>query len=128
MDCGEVMGEFIEKMVIRGDMEEKHGQLVTTMYSDRLHLYTQSSGSCWLEWRKDHRRYVRRLGCSRRWTGLLLTSSYGQACHEERAEQTPPDALSDKTVKDLIRLLFTSLLTSSFNLDEPSQFLDAFTE
>ena len=62
--------------------------------------------SCWLDWRKERWRYVRRMGCLRRWTGLLLTSSYGRACYEERAEQTPPGALSDKTVKDLIWLIF----------------------
>ena len=93
-----------EKMVGMGEFIHKHGQPAKTMYSDRLHLYTQSSGGCWLDWMKERWRYVRRMGCSQRWTGLLLTSSW-RACYEERAEQTPPGTLSHKTAKDLIWLL-----------------------
>ena len=58
----------------------------------------------------------------------MLTSSYGQDCYEEGAKQTLSGTPSDKTVKDLICLLSTSLFSTSLNLDEPTQFWDAFTE
>merc|ERR1712100_512859 len=55
---------------------------------------------------------------------VLTTSEYGWSANMERIMKA--QALrdkSDKTVKDLIWLLFdTSLLTSGFNLDEPTQF------
>ena len=94
--CMEEMG--IEEKVIGGrEFIHKHGQPELTMYSDRLHLYSQSSGRCRL-WMKNHRRYVRRVGHAPVWTDLLLTSADGQVCCEEWAEQT----LSAKTVKNLI--------------------------
>merc|ERR1711981_793310 len=55
---------------------------------------------------------------------VLTTSEYGWSANMERIMKA--QALRDnsnKTVKDLIWLLFdTSLLTSGFNLDEPTQF------
>ena len=84
--CMKEMGEFIEEKVVRTrEFIHKHGQLVKTEYSDRLHLYTQSSGRCWLDWMKDRLRYVWWLGCLWRWTGMLLSHD----CCEERVEQTP---------------------------------------
>ena len=51
--------------VIMVDMGEeiihKHGLTELTLYGDRLHLYTQSSESYWLDWMKDRRLYVRRV-------------------------------------------------------------------
>merc|ERR1711877_2132 len=53
---------------------------------------------------------------------VLTTSEYGWSANMERIMKAQADK-SDKTVKDLIWLLFdTSLLTSGFNLDEPTQF------
>merc|ERR1711957_969535 len=58
---------------------------------------------------------------------VLTTSEYGWSANMERImnelrKKAAADK-SDKTVKDLIWLLFdTSLLTSGFNLDEPTQF------
>ena len=104
------MIKLIEEKVIMVDTGEeitlKSGTPAVSMYSDRTHLYTIPSGKCWLDWGKNRHRYIRRLGCSRRWTGLLLTSSCGQDCFEERVEQTLYGAPSDKTVKDLTWLLF----------------------
>ena len=37
---------------------------------------------------------------------MLLTASDGQVCHEDRVKQTLSNAPSDKTVKELICLLF----------------------
>ena len=100
------MNKVIEDKVIIGNTEEettlKNGQPAFSLYSDRTHLYTCR----WIDWLKNRHRHVWRLGYSRRRTGLLLTSSFGQACCEERALQTLPGALSGKTVKDLIWLLF----------------------
>ena len=87
--CMKEIGEFIEDKVVRTEeFIHKHGQLVKIMYGDRLHLYTQSSGSYWLDCMKERWRYVRRRGCLRRWTGMLLTSSCSHDCCEERVEQT----------------------------------------
>jgi len=58
---------------------------------------------------------------------VLVTSEYGWSANMERImkellSKATADK-SDKTVKDLVWLLFdTSLLTSGFNLDEPTQF------
>ena len=43
------------------------------------------------------------MGYAPAWTGLLLTASDGQVCHEERVEQTRS---TDTTVKNLTWLLF----------------------
>ena len=80
------------------------------------------------DWKENRHRYVCRLGCTPAWTSLLLTSSCGQDCYEERAKQTLSGTPSDMMVKDLICLLSTSLFSTSFNLDEPTHFWDAFTE
>merc|ERR1711901_10300 len=62
---------------------------------------------------------------------VLTTSEYGWSANMERimkAKALRDNSMtsymvSDKTVKDLIWLLFdTSLLASGFNLDEPTQF------
>merc|ERR1712178_435906 len=63
---------------------------------------------------------------------VLVTSEYGWSANMERNPSHPimkelkakaSADKSDKTVKDLVWLLFdTSLLTSGFNLDEPTQF------
>merc|ERR1712156_36624 len=58
---------------------------------------------------------------------VLTTSEYGWSANMERImkelKKKAAADKSDKTVKDLIWLLFdTSLLTSGFNLDEPTQF------
>ena len=83
--CTEEMG--IEEKVIRGrEFIHQPGQLELTMYSDRLHLYSQSSGRCRL-WTKIRRRYVRRVGYAPEWTDLLLTPADSQVCCEEWAEQ-----------------------------------------
>merc|ERR1712047_199634 len=53
---------------------------------------------------------------------VLTTSEHGWSANMELIMKAAADK-SDKTVKDLIWLLFdTSLLTSGFNLDEPTQF------
>ena len=88
------------------------------MYSDRTHTYIAPSGRCWPVRGKIRRQYVRRLGCTPWRTGLLLTSTYGQVCYEERVLQTLSGA---PTVKDLTWLLFYVPLTSSFILDAPTQ-------
>ena len=47
-------GMGIKENVIRGkEFIRKHGQPVETIYGDRLHLYTQSSESYWLDWMKE---------------------------------------------------------------------------
>ena len=90
----------IEEKVIRGrEFIHKHGQPELTMYSDCLHLYSQSG----FFWMKNHRRYVRRVGYAPEWTDLLLTYADGQVCCEEWAGKT----LSAKTVKNLIWLRFS---------------------
>merc|ERR1711998_57389 len=58
---------------------------------------------------------------------VLVTSEHGWSANMERImtelKKKASADKSDKTVKDLIWLLFdTSLLTSGFNLDEPTQF------
>ena len=100
----EEVDKLIEEKVIRGrEFILKHGLTELTLYSDRSHLYSQSSEKCWLLWMKDRRRYVRRVGCSWGWTGMLLTGSDSPVFYEEQVEQT----LSACTmVKDLIWLLF----------------------
>merc|ERR1711871_1091478 len=50
---------------------------------------------------------------------VLVTGEYGRSANMERIMKAQADQ-SDKTVKDLIWLLYdTSLLTSGFSLDEP---------
>ena len=102
--------KFFEKKMITGDTGEeiilKNGLPVVNVYSDRTHLYIIPSGNYWLDWGKNRHRYVWCLECSRRWTGWLLTSTYGQVWFKERVEQTLPGTLFDKTVKDLICLLY----------------------
>ena len=100
--CMAEMNKYIEEKGI-GSREliqliHKHGQTEVTLYSDRLHLYSQSSGRCWLIWMKSRRRYVRRMGCLRWWTVMLLTDSDSLVCYEELVEQT---LSARKTVKDL---------------------------
>ena len=52
--CMKVIGEFIEEKVVRTEeITHKHGQPVKITYGDHLHLYTQSSGSYWLDWMKE---------------------------------------------------------------------------
>ena len=108
MEYMDEVNKLIKEKEITGDKEEeiilKNGQPARSLYSDRTHTYIAPSGKCWLDWGENRRLLVRLLGCSRRWTGLLLTASDDQVCHEEQAEQT----LSAKTVKDLTWLLFTS--------------------
>ena len=103
--------KFIEEKVVwTEEFIHKHGQLAKTTYGDRVHLYTQSSECYWLDWTKEWWLYVRRMGCPPwRWTGMMLTSTYGQVCYEEWVEQTWSGAAfsrkerpSDKTVKALI--------------------------
>ena len=61
----EEVDKLVEEKVIRGrEFILKHGLTELTLYSDRTHLYSQSSERCWLIWMKDRRRYVRRVGCS----------------------------------------------------------------
>ena len=105
-DMDEIIKVIEEKLLAGEEIILRNGTPAEHMYSDRTHLYISPSERCWPDWWKNRQQYVRRLGCSRRWTGLLLTSSCGQACCEERAAQTLPGALSGKTVKDLIWLLF----------------------
>ena len=97
--------KLIKEKVITGDTGEeiilKNGVPAMSMYSDRTHMCI--SGRCWPDWGKDRRRNVRRLGCAPWRTGLLLTASDGQDCHEERVEQT---LSGNMTVKALTWLLF----------------------
>ena len=64
----EEMNKLIEEKVIAGDAGEeiilKNGLQATNVYSDRTHVYISPSGRCWLDWSENHRRYVRRLGCT----------------------------------------------------------------
>ena len=101
------MNKLIGEKALRGEeIILKHEKPALSLYGDCTHLYSQSSGRCWLDWRENRHRYVWRLGCTPRRTGLLLTSTYGQVCYSECVEQTRSDAPSDKTVKALICLLF----------------------
>ena len=84
--CMEKMG-IEEKVIGSREFIHKHGQPKLTLYSERLHLYLQSSGRCRL-WMKNRRRYVRRVGYAPEWTDLLLTTADSQVCCEEWAEQT----------------------------------------
>ena len=103
----EEVNGLIEEKGITGDKGEEiilnNGQPARSFYSDCTYTYIAPSGRCWPNWVEDRRRYVRRLGCAPWRTGLLLTSTYGQACYEERGLQTLSNA---PTVKDLTWLLF----------------------
>ena len=117
----EVMSKFFEEKVVwTEEFIHKHGQPVKNMYGDPLHLYTQSSEICWLDWMKDRWRYVRRMGCLQKWTGMLLTSSHSHDWCEERVEQTLSEGShgtpSDKTVKDVTWLLFDDSLDLGLQL------------
>ena len=99
----DVMNKIIEEKEIAGEeIIPRNGMPAFSLYK-RPHAYIATSERCWLGWVKNRHRYVRRLGNAPIWTGLLLTSSDGQVCHEERAEQT---LSTDKTVKDLTWLPF----------------------
>ena len=92
-------------------MEEnnlKNGTPAVNMHSDRSHTYI----TCWPDWSKNRRRYVRRLGCAPERTGMLLTSSFSHDCCEEQAEQT----VSAKTVEDATWLLFDDSLDLELQL------------
>ena len=95
--------KLIEEMVIAGDAGEeiilKNGSSAKYLYGDRTHMYERR----WLDWRKNRHRHAWRMGCSRWWTGMLLTVSDSPVCCEEQVEQTL-SVLT--TVKDLIWLLF----------------------
>ena len=96
--CMEEIG-FGEKVIRGREFIHKYGQPELTLFSDRLHLYSQSSERCWPTWMKDRRRYVRRVGYAPGWTDLLLTSADSQVCCEERFGQTQS---TDATVKNFI--------------------------
>ena len=56
-------------------------------------------------------------------TSLMVSKKPLEIQHSIMTEKKASADKSDKTVKDLIWLLFdTSLLTSGVNLDEPTQF------
>ena len=102
--CMAEMNKYIEEKGISSrEFIHKHRQPELTLYSDRLHLYSQSLGRCWLTWMKNRRRYIRRMGYAPEWTDLLLTSADSLVRYEERVQQT----LSAKTVKILIWLRFS---------------------
>ena len=87
--CMTEMSKFIEEKVInQGEFIHRHGQPQLSLYSDRLHLYIEPFGRCWLPWMKNRHRYVRRWGYTSAWTGMLLAASDGQVCRKERSEQT----------------------------------------
>ena len=83
------MDKFIEeKEIRRKETTLKHETLALNLYSDRTHLYIEPFGKCLLAWWKKRHRCVWRLRCTPQRTGLLLTSTCGQVCHEEWVEQT----------------------------------------
>ena len=110
----EAMNKLIEEKVIAGDTGEefvlKNGMPADSLYGDRAHMYIP--WGCWLDWVKNRRQYVRRVGYAPEWTDLLLTYADGQVCWEEWVEQT----LSAKTVKNLIWLLSQVPPHSEFQL------------
>ena len=78
-DMDEIIKLIQEKVIAGEEIILRNGVPAEDMYSDRTHLYISPSERCWPDWWKNRQQNVRRLGCSRRWTGLLLTSSFGQA-------------------------------------------------
>ena len=112
------MYNFIEEKVI-GEEETtlENGMPALSLYGDRTHAYTAPSRRCWLDWRSTSSTIRTAIGVR---TGMdrliLLTSSCGQGCCEERAKQTLSGTPFDKTVKDLICLLTDmSLLQHGFS-------------
>ena len=85
----ENVNEFIKEKGITWNKGEEiilnYGRSACSLYSDRTHMYIPRR--CWLAWGENRHRYVWRLECSRRWTGILLTSSCGPVSYEERVEQ-----------------------------------------
>merc|ERR1712130_50691 len=90
----EVLGDKVEKVVVSGRMADSPCVLTTSEYGWSANMVSKKT----MEINPKH---------------SIMTELRKKAAADK----------SDKTVKDLIWLLFdTSLLTSGFNLDEPTQF------
>ena len=99
----------IKKKVIAGDKGEdiilRNGAPTISLHGDRTHTYIP--WRCWLDWRENRHRYVRRLGCTPWSTDCRRPSLL---C---RVEQT---LSADNTVKDFIWHLFYIPLDLEFQL------------
>ena len=109
------LGMFIKEKVIREE------EIILRSGMPALCLYR--GRRCWFDWREYRHRYVWRLGYTPWRTGMLLTYTYGQVCYEEWVEQTWSGTPSDKTVQELISLLFDVPPDCEFQLGRPNAVL-----
>ena len=112
-------------------MEEtilQNGQPACSLYGDRTHTYIAPSGRCWLDGMEDV------VDTYDGWGAHGDGQVYNLHLHTAKSDMKSElrkrclvHCLQDGEGFDLGSFC-TSLLTSSFNLDEPTQFLGAFTE